>query len=92
MSATGDPYTEFLNNGSPAGGMLRIKEEWGDMPPHWAVYYAVADFEATMETAGRLGAQPIMEPMVVEGAGRFVFLQDAQGAYFAVIQLVPGAA
>jgi len=28
-----------------------------------------------------------MPPMDVTGVGRFVFIQDPQGAYFAVIQL-----
>ncbi len=91
-SATGDPYTEFLNGGSPAAGMLRIREEWGAMPPRWAVYFAVADFDAPIGTAARLGAKALRGPMKVEGAGRFGFLQDAQGAHFAVIQLAPGPA
>jgi hypothetical protein len=26
---------------APAGGMLRMTEEWGEIPPHWMVYFAV---------------------------------------------------
>ena len=85
--AAGEEYTEFKNGGRLAGGMLRIQEAWGPMPPSWAVYFAVANCDATLETARQLGGQSLISPVDMDGVGRFVFLQDPQGVAFAVIQL-----
>ena len=86
--AAGEDYTEFKNGDRLAGGMLRIQEAWGPVPPNWAVYFAVADCDAALETARRLGGQAKMPPVDTDGVGRFVFLQDPQGASFAVVQLL----
>ena len=85
--AVGEEYVVFHNGDRPAGGMLKIEREWGDVPPNWSVYFAVEDCDATLEEAQSLGAKVEVPPMEIEGAGRFAFLQDSQGAYFAVIQL-----
>ena len=67
--------------------MLQIQKEWGEVPSNWAVYFAVADCDASLEKAKQLGGKPLMDTMDIEGVGRFVFLQDPQGAAFAIIQL-----
>lgn len=87
-SSDGGGYTEYQLNGTPAAGMIAIREEWGPMPAHWAVYFGVADLDASRARAGELGASEIMPPMQVEGVGRFVFLRDPQGAILAAIQQV----
>ena len=89
--AMNDEYTEFYSGSQPVGGMLKIKPEWGGVPPNWAVYFQVDDCDATLERAQGLGAKAIMPPMAVQGVGRFVFLHDPQGAVFAVIQMEAGA-
>ena len=85
-SAEGGAYTQYLLDGVEAAGMIAIREEWGPMSAHWAVYFEVADFDGSRARAGELGAGEVMPPMQVEGVGRFVFLQDPQGGVFAVIQ------
>ena len=82
----GMDYTEYELNGEPAAGMITIRDEWGPMPAHWLVYFEVADLDDLRAKAGQLGASELRPPMEVEGVGRFVFLQDPQGAVFAVIQ------
>jgi predicted enzyme related to lactoylglutathione lyase len=83
-------YTELRNGDRPAGGMIEIKPEWGPVPPNWAVYFAVADLDTSLEQAKSLGGTVEVPPMQVENVGRFAVLQDPQGAYFSVIQLDPG--
>ena len=52
-------YTMFVNGERPAGGMYTLTPEMGNVPPHWTVYFAVADCDATAEKAISLGARVI---------------------------------
>ena len=85
--ANNDEYFEFQIDGRSAAGMMAIKKEWGEMPPHWSIYFAVADLDASIGKAKDLGAQEVIPPMEVPDVGRLVFIQDPQGAYFAMIQI-----
>ncbi|UCF19169.1 MAG: VOC family protein [Gemmatimonadota bacterium] len=85
--AAGQEYTEFHSGDRLAAGMIEIQDDWGVMPPNWAVYFAVADCEAALEKAKTLGGRVEVPAMDIEGVGRFAFLQDPQGAYFAVIEI-----
>ena len=85
-SPAGGEYTLFQLDGQEAAGMLGIREEWGAMPPHWAVYFDVVDLDDARTRAGDLGGGEVMPPVQVEGVGRFAFLHDPQGGVFAVIQ------
>ena len=82
-----DDYHLFHFDGRPAAGMLKIKEEWGEVPPNWSIYFAVADIDDTIRRATGMGAAQIMPPMNVEGVGRFVLIRDPQGAYLNFIQI-----
>lgn len=82
-------YTVFQNGERPAAGMMKIPAEWGNVPPHWLVYFAVEDCEQSIQKATDLGAGVISPPQDVPGTGRFAILQDPQGASFAVIKLLP---
>ena len=84
--ANNDEYFEFHIDGRSAAGMMAIKKEWGEMPPHWSIYFAVADLDASIGKAKGMGGQEVMPPMKVPDVGRLVFLQDPQGTYFAIIQ------
>ncbi len=86
-SPMGGVYVEIRHNDRPAGGMLPIRPEWGDVPSHWGVYFAVADCDAALKKATGLGAKGLMPPVDIPGTGRFVMLQDPQGAVFSVIAL-----
>ena len=67
--------------------MMKIQEEWGEVPPNWGVYFVVDDADATMKQAQELGATPMMGPIDVAGVGRIYPLQDPQGAYLSIIQM-----
>lgn len=81
------PYTEFKNGETHAGGMMQIGPHMGPVPPHWGIYFAVEDCDATAQKATSLGAQPIVPPMDIEKVGRFSTISDPQGAVFSIIKL-----
>ena len=84
-------YIVQMIDGQPAAGMMAIREEWGEMPSNWTIYLAVADLEESRERAKMLGASEVTPPMEVEDVGRFVYLQDPQGAYVTIMQITRGA-
>jgi predicted enzyme related to lactoylglutathione lyase len=83
----GMEYTSFINGERPAGGMYGITPEMGNLPPHWLVYFAVADCDATVSKAQSLGAQVMKPAEDIPTVGRFAILTDPQGGAFAVIKL-----
>lgn len=80
-------YTSFMNGDRPAGGMYEPPPEMANVPPHWLVYFAVADTDATLKKAGELGATTIAPAADIPGTGRFAIIQDPQGAVFGIIKL-----
>lgn len=82
-----ESYTVWELDGRPVGGMMEMSEPWfpPEVPPHWAVSFAVADCDATVATARELGASVTHEPMDMP-IGRFAGLVDPQGASFTVMQ------
>jgi predicted enzyme related to lactoylglutathione lyase len=80
-------YTTFLNQERMNAGMIKMTEEWGDAPPHWLVYFAVADCDQSTEKARELGAEILVSPMEAGEVGRFSVIQDPQGAVFSIIKL-----
>lgn len=80
-------YTVFEHGDASVGGMIEIGPDWGPVPPHWLVYFAVADCDASAERARGLGATVKVPPSDIPGVGRFSMLADPQGAGFAIIRL-----
>jgi len=89
QSGDGGEYNLFSLGGRPAAGMMEIREEWGQMPPNWSIYLAVADLDASLAQLQSLGGQQISPAMAVEGVGRFAFICDPQGAYCTIIEPAP---
>jgi uncharacterized protein len=89
MPMPGFEYTVFKRGEQPAGGMMAIQPEWGDVPPHWGVYFAVEDCDATAATATKMGGAVLMGPADIPDVGRFATLRDPQGAIFSVLQPAP---
>jgi predicted enzyme related to lactoylglutathione lyase len=80
-------YEIFVSDGKEVGGMLQIEQNWGPVAPNWSVYFGVEDCDGAVAEAVRLGGKALFPAMDVENVGRFAFLQDPQGAVFAVIEL-----
>lgn len=83
----GGPYTVFMHGDQMNAGMMQIRPEWGDMPSNWAIYFAVADCDASVEKARQLGGQVAVPPTDIPQVGRFAVLQDPQGAVFSILKL-----
>jgi predicted enzyme related to lactoylglutathione lyase len=82
------PYTVFSNAGTDIGGMYLLDGSMAGIPPHWLPYFQVHDCDAAASKAISMGGKAIVPPTDIS-VGRFAYLQDAQGAMFAVIKLNP---
>jgi uncharacterized protein len=81
-------YTTWTLDDRQIGGMMpMIGDDWPpDLPPHWMVYFAVADTDTTVAEATRLGGIVTVTPTDLP-VGRFAVLSDPQGAVFSVIAM-----
>lgn len=89
--AVGDDFVVWTPEGDPVDddhavlGRGRVADRYPEpMPPHFLLYFEVADCDAAVDTATALGARVLRDP---EGSpyGRNAVLVDDQGAAFAVI-------
>jgi predicted enzyme related to lactoylglutathione lyase len=80
-------YTEWKLSGRSIGGMMEKPPQIpGEVPPYWAVYFAVADTDAAVAHVAELGGAVVMPPMDIE-PGRFAVVSDPTGGTFNVIAL-----
>jgi uncharacterized protein len=81
------PYTEFRLGDTTIAGMMDMPPMVpAEVPPHWLVYFAVDDTDATVKQTEKAGGAVRMPPMDIP-VGRFAVLADPQGATFAVIRM-----
>lgn len=83
---TNGEYTELQRGGTSVGG-IRLMGKGEPFPPHWLIYFQVADADAAIRKAESLGGKVLMPAMDMEKVGRFAVLADPQAAAFAVIKL-----
>jgi uncharacterized protein len=83
-------YNEWFVGERAIGGMMAMTEEWGDMPAHWMLYFAVEDCDAMAEKALASGGKVCVPPTEIDNVGRFSVLADPQGGVFSVISLKAG--
>jgi predicted enzyme related to lactoylglutathione lyase len=77
-------YTVLSNTaGKQIGGAMNPPME--GVPPHWNVYFAVDDVDATVARAEELGGTTVAPAFDVPGVGRMAMLADAQGGSFMVM-------
>ncbi|AHG88787.1 Glyoxalase-like domain protein [Gemmatirosa kalamazoonensis] len=81
----GSVYWLFLRRGTPTAGMLHAPPG-ASSRPHWRVYVAVDDVDATVARAIALGASPSFPCREVPGVGRVGGFVDPTGAVLAVGQ------
>lgn len=77
------PYTMWVANGDPLGGILPRPEETPG-PSTWLAYVGVDDVEATAEQAVRLGGSIWVAPRRIPTVGVMAVLADPWGATFAL--------
>jgi predicted enzyme related to lactoylglutathione lyase len=82
----GGEYIEWQVSGkSIAGGMPMSSMYPPQVPPHWLVYFTVANADDTVKRAQEIGGK-LTAPAVDTPQGRMAVLTDPNGAAFAVIQ------
>jgi uncharacterized protein len=80
-------YTLWKVGDQMIGGMVPMGDNFpDDVPPHWAVYFAVEDADAAGEKATSLGGGVTVPPTAIPNMGRFAVLRDAQGTFFSVFE------
>lgn len=72
-------------NGEKSAGIMPIPEQAAGTPPHWGQYITVEDVDALVEKINALGGQVLVPPTDIPGVGRFLLLQDPQGATVSAI-------
>jgi uncharacterized protein len=86
MEMQGTPYHMLKQNDTPVCGVLQMNAEWGEAPPHWMAYFAVANADeakATVEAnGGKVPFGPFDTPY-----GRICVVEDPMGAMVSLIQL-----
>jgi uncharacterized protein len=63
------------------------KSDGASGPAAWHTYLATPDVDAATAKAAKLGATTYMEPMTVEGVGKFSILGDPTGAMFGLFEV-----
>lgn len=83
---SGGEYTVFkLGEDNVAGAYDKTGVLPDEVPPHWLVYFAVDDIDATVAKATELSGTAI-DITEVPDVGRFSVIHDPQGAVFAAIE------
>lgn len=82
------PYTMWTVEEKPIGGVMELPEEAARMgtPPHWIGYISTPDVDATTAQAKELGGTVLVGPEDIPSVGRFVIMEDPQGAVISAFQ------
>jgi predicted enzyme related to lactoylglutathione lyase len=85
-------YTEWQVDGRTIAGMMEMDPANfpAQIPPHWNLYFAVADCQAAAAKVAELGGQVMVPPTTIP-IGTFSVCMDPQGANFSIIQLADGS-
>ena len=85
MEMGGSTYIQLTDvDGKVIGGA--VEPQMPDVPPHWNVYFSVADADASGTKIEQLGGKVLAPNFDVPGVGRMGFYADPQGAMFALFQ------
>jgi predicted enzyme related to lactoylglutathione lyase len=83
-------YIVWEHEGRAIAGMQAMDDHrWpDDLPPHWMLYFAVADCDESAAYAQSLGGR-IVQPPASQPIGRYAVVDDPQGGTFSILQTSP---
>ena len=81
-----DEYPHIMLGDAMLGGLPPPEQRDPNAPPHFLIYFSVADVAASTEKAKSLGANAFVENMDIGENGIISVLADPQGAMFALHQ------
>lgn len=79
-------YLHIKNGEEFIGGIPPAEQRNPYIPPHWMIYYAVDDVDASAAKARELGGKVHLSPMTMDGVGRMAVLADPENAAFAIFK------
>ena len=85
-------YIHIVNGSEFIGGVPPAGHRHPHAPASWVMYFDVADCEATIAAVTSQGGHLRAGPMTQESVRTFAVLSYAQGAVFAIVQTLEGAA
>lgn len=79
-------YLMWVGRQGPLGGVMALPDEVARMgvPPHWIGHVLVAEVDATVALARKLGGKVHREAADIPTVGRFAVIADPQGAALSV--------
>lgn len=83
MSPEMGTYYTLQTGETPRAGIMKAPMQ---APSHWLPYVQVADADATLARAVKLGGKKLVDPTDIPGIGRFVVFLDPQGGAIAAIK------
>jgi len=89
MEMEGVDYRLLQSDGRNVGGAMPPMPE--GVPPHWNVYFYVADVDATVAEVERLGGRVLAPAFDVPTVGRMACVTDPQGGMFWVMHELEAA-
>ena len=78
-------YTMAKVGETEVAGMMATPEEAAGAPPAWGAYVTVDDVDAMPAKIESLGGKVILPPQDIPDVGRFLVMQDPQGAMLMLI-------
>jgi uncharacterized protein len=79
-------YYMIKNNGRMNGGILPMREDMGNAPAFWMVYYNVADLDAAVKKVAELGGVVHVPKLEVPGIGHLAVIADPAGAVITIME------
>jgi hypothetical protein len=79
-------YLHIKNGEHFIGGIPPATHRNPNAPPHWLLYFQVADVEAATAKAAQLGGKILMPARKMENVGTWSIVADPQGAVFALFK------
>lgn len=84
-----EQYVSIELNDRHVGGILPLTAEMGgDIPPHWAAYFAVENHDSALAKVKELGGSSMMEGIAIEGVGTSSLVADDKGTVFYIIEVL----
>jgi predicted enzyme related to lactoylglutathione lyase len=85
----GDGVVIIRNGDQEIGHLMRMDEQWGDMPAAWSAYFSVEDCDVSTARAVALGGSVCVPPFDLP-VGRTSVIADPLGVTTYLIALKPG--
>ncbi len=79
-------YIHIKNGEHFIGGIPPAEHRNPNSPPHWLIYFQVADVQAATAKVGQLGGKVLMPVRAMENVGTWSIVSDPQGAVFSLFK------